>query len=92
MKLFTLTNRKTGQVVRRNATQADIDALKNCRLDNDNPNASMLDKVEVQEFSLPEPKAVTFVPDYLKPRAVQVQEETKGASADAQNIDGSESK
>ena len=78
MKLFTLTNRKTGQVVRRNATQADIDALKNCRLDTDNPNASMLDKFDVQEFSLPEPKAVTFVPDYLKPRAVQVQEETNG--------------
>lgn len=85
MKLYTLTNKRSVQigrpVVLRNKTQADIDALKACKLDTDNPDRSMLDLYDVQEFEVPERKSVTFVPDYLLKKPEPVKEETNGPSA-----------
>lgn len=89
MKLYTLTNLKTGLVVRRNATQADIDALSKWIPDKARPDINGLSFYSVEAFDVSERGGQTFTPPPI--RAVR-KEETKGPAAAGHTIDGSESK
>lgn len=90
MKLFKLTNLKTGKVVKNNATQADIDALQRWVPDKASPQVTGLSLYMVEEFDIPERGGATFKPPAF-PRMPVPKEETKGLPAGGQNIDGSES-
>lgn len=89
MKLYTLTNLKTGLVVRRNATQADIDALSKWIPDKARPDMNGLSFYSVQAFEVGDRAGQTFTP----PPIMGVRKkETKGPAAAGHTIDGSESK
>lgn len=86
MKLYRLTNIKTGKVVRTNATEAEIAALRKAPKNPGGPvdGPSMLSLYTVEEFEVEEGK--TFLPDFIKNNAAAAatKEETKGLPAGEQ--------
>lgn len=87
MKLYRLTNVKTGKVVRNNVTEAEIAALKKSPKNPGGPadGPSMLSLYTVEEFEVAEGK--TFLPDFIKNNAAAAatKEETKGPAAAGQD-------
>lgn len=79
VKMYTLTNLKTGKVYP-NKTEADVAKMRNCKMGTDaagNP-LTLLQRFRVEEFIVPEPRAVSYRPPF-------VPKETKGSDASDQN-------
>lgn len=88
MKLYQLKNLKTGKLIPRKMSEAEMETLRNTVLPG-SPNRKMVDLYEVEEFDVPVKSGRTFAPPALPPVPGAPKEETKGPAAAGQTSHGS---